>query len=429
MAFGWTPKNYSTFITALVKQATGQAVLANATLADYVSAGETAFRTAPENTMNSLTMLYLKTRIDIRKRQNIYNLIEAKDLNLYETRLRKIIYFAKESTPLASYNTDTHTNLHNGYDNGTNGGASVGSQWEQNKPACMELFFGGFGGETFGYTFYPEQMEMAFGSPSQMGTFWDGTLTEFGNRIDRYLETQRQSCVLNYFAGLYDLEAILSNGMAKNMTTAFNTYYNISPAYTTQELLTTHLREFLGFFLATLKEDSDRLAEESTEYHWNPSVTRDGVTYTDVLRQTPIENQRLLVHKDLFYKSETMVLPEIFHDNRLEITSEAERHKGKFEKVPYWQSRQEGSRMAIKITPAIPDTTNPSAQTTGTAVDLTTVIGALFDEEACEFASKRSTPRVTPVEARKNYQNTWVDALSSSINDFTHSGILYYMAD
>ena len=124
-----------------------------------------------------------------------------------------------------------------------------------------------------------------------------------------------------------------------------------------------------------------------------------------------------------------MVLPEIFHDNRLKITSEAESHKGKFEMVPYWQSRQEGSRMAIKITPAIPDTTTPTAQTTGTAVDLATVIGALFDEEACEFASKRSTPRVTPVEARKNYQNTWVDALSSSINDFTHSGILYYMAD
>ena len=162
MAFSYLPKNFSTIVSAVAKQATGVTLAANLSLGDYISAGETAFRTAPENTMGALTMLYVETRLDIQKRTSQFKLITNKNLDLFKSRLRKISFFDKDAQPLASYNTDTHTNLYEGYDNGNNGGASVGSQWEQNKPVPFEMFFGGFQGETFGYTFYPEQMAMAF---------------------------------------------------------------------------------------------------------------------------------------------------------------------------------------------------------------------------------------------------------------------------
>ena len=69
---------------------------------------------------------------------------------------------------------------------------------------------------------------------------------------------------------------------------------------------------------------------------------------------------------------EALVMPEIFNDEYLKIEN--------YEGVTFWQD--ELNPFGINITPAIPDTSDPTQQIQGSAVALDYVIGVLYDEDA-----------------------------------------------
>ena len=98
-----------------------------------------------------------------------------------------------------------------------------------------------------------------------------------------------------------------------------------------------------------------------------------------------------------------------------------------YEGVRFWQN--EDNPAAIKIYPAIPNTSSPASQKKGDLVDLSMVIGVLFDSDALMIDYQLDTALSTPVEARKHYRNIWYTYAKNSICDFTEKAILYYMAD
>ena len=220
--------------------------------------------------------------------------------------------------------------------------------------------------------------------------------------------------MLNFMAGIYDLNAV--TGGAINMTTAFNTKFGTS--YTTTQLLTTYYKEFLEFFVSEIKTLSDTLENRSIKYHWSPTKTINGVTY-DILRHTPKSKQKLLLSKPFIRDAESRVMPEIFNPSYLDITN--------FEGVEFWQNENEPYK--ISVTPAIPDTSDPTEQTIGSAVALNVVLGLLYDEDALMTDYQLDSVDTTPIEARKRYRNVWYHFAKNAINDFTENGILLYMAD
>ena len=171
--------------------------------------------------------------------------------------------------------------------------------------------------------------------------------------------------LLNYMAGLYDMSSSMP-GTVVNLTEAFNEEFDTS--YTTAELLSTYLMEFMEFFTAKVKIDSDRLAIRSLNYHWSPAKQVGGVDYV-LLRHTPKDRQKLILYSPMFKKAESYVFPEIFGPQYLKMEN--------YEGVAYWQN--ENDPTAIKVTPAIPNVASPAAQTAGAQVDLAMVVGVLFD--------------------------------------------------
>ena len=94
----------------------------------------------------------------------------------------------------------------------------------------------------------------------------------------------------------------------------------------------------------------------------------------------------------------------------------------------YWQNEADPS--AIKVTPAIPDTTGlTGVQTAGETVSLDYVVGMLYDVDALMIDYQLDRSSVTPLEARKGYRNMWWSFAKNAINDHTENHILYYMAD
>ena len=420
MARRLAPKDCYALMNALVTEAIG----ANATItavdtSSFVSAGESVLSTGTENVLNSLAMVVGRRMVAVRPYNAPLRLINAIDTGLYSDRILKDSFYSRWAQPSGAFNTDLFTNLATGFTAGENIGGtpaaaqSTKSQWEQNLPVPMEFNFAGRNTWQDCSTIPEIQLQQAFRSEADFSDFVTGYMMERANDLESQKEAYNRMTLLNYMAGIYDLSSVMA-GSAVNLTTAFNAEFGTS--YTADQLLKTYLKEFMEFFAARVKIDSDRMTNRSVNYHWSPAKQIDGVDYY-LLRHTPKEKQKLFLYAPIFAKVQSYVFPEIFNPQYLRVEN--------YEGVNFWQN--ENDPMAISVTPAIPDTSNPAAQTAGSAVALDHVLGVLFDEDALMIDYQLDTALSTPVEARKHYRNIWYTYAKNSICDFTEKGILYYL--
>ena len=412
-----TPTDCYALINAIAKEATGQeSTLQAVNTSTFVSVGESILRTGTENVLNALSLVLGRTFVAVRPYEAKLKIINTLNSGAYANRVRKISYYSRNAEPSGMFNTNLYTNLAMGYDNGSNGGASVASMWEQNRPIALEMNFGGSSVWDYHTTIYEDQLKEAFRDESSFASFVSGYLTEAANDVEMEKEAFNRACVLNYLAGIYDLNSV--NGAAIDMTAGFNAYMgNPSPALTAADILgPTYFKQFLEYFVTTVKTISDTLTNRSLKYHWSPTKTVNGVTY-DILRHTPKSKQKFLLYKPFWRAAEAQVLPEIFNDNYLKITN--------FEGVEFWQN--ELVPASIDVTPAIPDTSDPTTQTAGTQVQIDYVLGCIYDEDAMMTDFQLEDTLSTPVEARKKYRNVFTHIKRNIINDFTENGVLLYL--
>ena len=423
MARTLTPVDACAIVQAMVEEMTGQSgSLTAVDSSNFVSVGESILRSGVENTLDTLALVFGRTFMAVRPYKAKLAILNSLNSGLYTNRMRKISFYSRPAKNSGAFNTvdganqTLYTNLAMGYDNGTNGGASLPTMWEQNAPVPLEFNFGGRSVWDDSTTIYKDQLQVAFRSPEDFAAFANGIMVEKGNDIESQKEAFNRITLLNYMAGIYDLNSV--NGAAIDMTAAYNADRALSPAVTTAQILSTPsiLTDFIEFFVETVKILSDQLTHRSIKYHWSPSKTIGGTTY-ELLRHTPKDKQKLILYKPFWIKAEATVMPAIFNPEYLKVEN--------FEGVDYWQN--ENVPMAIDITPAIPDTSDPTAQIAGSQVQLDNVLGVLYDEDAIMIDYQLDDSTATPVEARKRYYNIWWHFAKNAINDFTENGILLYM--
>lgn len=413
MARSLTPTDAYALINLMVKEATGQdAVIQAVNSSSFVSVGETLLSSGTENTLNAISVVLGRTFAAVRPYKAKLMIINALNSGLYTSRVRKISYYSREAEASGAFNTDLYTNHAMDYDNGSNSGNSLPTMWEQNQPVPLELNFAGRSVWDDSTTVYENQLQQAFRDEQSFITFIEGIMVEKGNDIESQKEAFNRATLLNYMAGIYDMNSV--TGGAIDLAAGFNTKFGT--AYTRADLLTTYFKDFLEYVVATIRLLSDTLENRSKKYHWSPTKTIGGVNYT-LLRHTPKAKQRLILYKPFIYDAEARVLPEIFNDEYLKLEN--------YEGVTFWQNELNPS--AISVTPAIPNVLNPASQTAGTQVDLEYVVGVLYDEDAVMVDYQLDESYSTPVEARKRYRNIWWHFSKNSINDFTENGILLYI--
>ena len=415
MARTLTPVDACAIVQAMVEEMTGQAATATTVnSSNFVSVGETILRSGTENTVNTLSLVLGRSFMAVREYKAKLMIMNALNSGLYANRIRKISYYSRKAQESGAFNTNLNVNHAMGYDNGANGGASLPTMWEQNAPVPMELNFGGRSVWDDSTTIYEYQLQAAFRSPEEFAAFVNGIMTEKGNDIESQKEAFNRMTLLNYMAGIYDLNAV--NGAAIDMTAAYNADRGTS--VTTAQILATPatLEDFIKFFVETVKKLSDRLTHRSVLYHWSPAKTVGGVSY-ELLRHTTKDKQKLIMYKPFWIKAEATVMPTLFNPQYLKIEN--------FEGVDYWQNIN--NPMAIDVTPAIPDVSDPTQQIAGANVALDNVLGVLYDEDALMVDYQLDSANSTPVEARKRYRNIWWHFAKNAINDFTENGILLYM--
>ena len=426
MARTLTPRDCHVLMNLLVKEATGQdAEIQVVDSSTFVSAGEQVLATGTENVLNSLSLVLGRTFMAVRPYKAKLAIINALNTDMYSSRMRKISFYSREAQASGDFNTQLFTNLAKDFDNGENGvdavtgdPVSTKSMWVQNPAVPLEMNFGGQSVWEDSTTIYEYQLKTAFRSEDEFAQFVAGIMTEKGNDIESQKEAFNRMTILNHIAGVYDLDTAsgAANGRVINLTAAFNARFGT--AYTSAQLRSTYLKDFLAFFVATFKEQSRLMTYRSAKYHWSPAKTVGGQSYV-LLRHTPYDRQRVMLYQPLFTEAEAMVLPEIFRPEYLDINTQ-------YEGIDYWQNFNAGA--AIDVIPAIPNTAG-TAQTVGAEVELDYVVGMIYDADAIMIDYQLEAASTTPLEARKHYRNMWWSFSKNAISDFTENCVIFIMAD
>lgn len=416
MARTLTPLDAYAIINSMVEQSQGVTSLTATDTSSFVSIGEAFLASGVENTLNALSLVLLRTMIASRPYSGKLGLINSISTDTYAHRIRKISYYGKPAMAAGDWNTDVFTNLAPGFDNGENpiGGTpqSQKSMWEQVPAIPLELNFAGSSVWQDGITRYEYQIKQAFRDEASFNAFVAGFIQEKANDLEQQKESFRRMNLLNAMAGVYDI----NGANAVNLTSEFNTLYGTS--YTTAQLLSTYLKQFMEYLAFRIRNDSDRLTYRTVAYHWSPTRA-DGL---ELLRFTPKNKQKLFLYNPMVNQMRATVLPEIFNPQYLSIEN--------YEGVDWWQSFNSGEEMSINITPAVPGTgAAAGTQVQGSAVALDNVVGFLFDTDALMVDFQLDTAATTPLEARKHYMTTWYSMARNAICDYTENMILYYMAD
>lgn len=425
MARTLTTKDGYQLMNLLVRQATGQAAQSVVDASTFVSAGETVLATGKENTMNALSLVLGRTFAAVRPYNAKLALMNAINTGVYSHRLRKISYYAQDALPSGYFNSDAYTNFADGFTAGENPDGngvpqSTKSQYEQHPAMPLEVNFAGSTTWQDCITMYEDKLEQAFNSVESFNAFIEGILVEHGNDIESQKEAWNRMTLLSAIATRHALAAsnMVPSGVI-NLTSAFNTYFGTS--YTSAQLRSTYLKEFLEFMVATIKETSDRMTERGTAYHDPMTKTVGGVSYS-ILRHSPKDRQRLYLYNPLFRKAEAVVMPEIFRPEYLNMEKQ-------FERVEYWQSNDsDANRSKIVFNSAYLDISDGTQKATGTQT-IDYVVGVLADEDAFMTDFQLEKALTSPLEARKGYRNNWLTFAKNAIIDQTENMVVFIMAD
>lgn len=405
MANSLTPTDVYGIVNAMQTEMFGpNATLTAFNTSTFVTVGEHMLRTGYTNTLDALSTVIGRTIFAVRRYNGRFKII-LKTPAEWGGIERKISFYAKGLQPSGNWNTNiSGTQLDDGQ--------SI-DHYVISKKYPLEINFCGIKALEYEDTTYIHQLKLAFTKEQAFADFVSAKLVDIANDLESKVEAENRLMVLNAIGATYDTGA---SRQVVNLTSDFNAKYSTS--YTTAQLLTTYLADFVAFMVARIEGDMELMRERNELFHIYPARNDDSGNALSLLRHTPPEDRRLILYMPLIRDEMKNVFPSLFDSSYLRLEN--------FEGVEYWQNPN--VPMAVSVTPNTLDTsTGQSAD--GTAVALDNVVGLLFDRDALAMSIKYEDVATTPVNARGKYYNTFYHWAMQYKQDQTENMILYYMAD
>lgn len=422
-------------MNAVMAQLTGQDNFQVINAQGFLDAGKLAMEYKTDEIFNALTIVGARLFTATRPYKAPLLLIDSINSGYFNNRIRKISYYSTWALPSGAFNTNLYTNFADGFDNGENPNAvgkaqSTKDMYEQHPVHPLEMNFMNSTVWQDCLTRYEDQIKIAFTSEDEWARFWSGILTEKGNDIEQRKESHNRLTMLSRMgiaAAIGDYSsAIKGLNTVIDLTAEYNKKFGTN--YTGTQLRTTYLKSFLEFFTSEFKQISNLMTKRSLMFHVAPLLTLADGDHA-ILRHTPKSEQRLMMFTPFWEDAKAQVMPEIFNDEYLAAPQ--------FESVDYWQTfdMDVAKRASVNIQVTVPGWLEDMiGNTTGSSDTAYTfrpdyVLGCLFDRDAVMTDFQFETARTTPLEARKNFINTWMDFGLGAIGDPTENFILLVMSE
>lgn len=375
-----TFQQIATVLNSIVHQATGQNTITPTNTEEFVSAANTALSLGNDVVMNAISSVLARTIFAIRP-------YSAKFVGLEKNIPRWGAYMRKLSIADSDWADDEAYKYPVAYDASENpptGDGKMVDQWKIKKPNVLQTNF--YGASVFGdhVTIFEDQLESAFRSPEELGSFLSMIMTNISNRIEMARDGIARGLVANMIGAL-----VTENDANRvvHLLTEYNTQTGLT--LTAQSVYAPdNFPAFMKWVYARIAQISDLMTENSLMY-------QTVITGKPVLRHTPVQNQKVYLYSPARHQMDARVLADTYHDTYLRYAD--------VESVNYWQSIRTPD--AVNVSPVY--TSAAGAVVNGDPVSKAGIFGLIFDEDAMGYAllDRRMIP--TSVNASGIYRNLW----------------------
>lgn len=388
----------STVLTSIVQQATGQIVETPTDTGSFVSVAQVALRADRDSVMNAISNILARTIFSIRPYSAKMQGLEM-DTFRWGGMMRKlsIADSAWQDDPAFKYPV-----LFDSTQNPATGDGGEVDPWKIKKPNVLQTNFYGQSVYYDSMTITEEQLETAFSSPDQLGSFLSLLMTNLSNRLEMSNESIRRGLVCNAIGAIYDEN---DSDRIIHLLTEYNTLTGLS-----LDNQTVYQPANFGAFT---KWVYSRVAEITDLFTANSLKFQTVITGKPILRHTPLEDQRVYLYSPMQRQIEARVLADTFHDNFIRYSD--------VESISYWQSID--TKDTVKVTPSYVDNTG-TLVTPASAVTVENVFGLIFDRDCMGMTVLDRRVLSTRVNEAGLYRNIHVHARQRVVFDNTEKACL-----
>lgn len=387
----------ATVLNSIVHQATGQNVITPTNTAEFVSVANTALSLGNDVIMNAISSVLSRTIFSIRPYSAKFVGLE-KDLPRWGAYMRKLSIADSDWADDEAYKYPV---TYDASENPPTGDGGVVDQWKIKKPNVLQTNF--YGASVFcdHITIFEEQLENAFHSPEELGSFLSMIMTNLSNRIEMSRDAVARGLVANMIGALVTEN---DSNRVVHLLTEYNAQTGLT--LTAQSVYAPeNFPAFMKWVYARIAQISDLMTENSLLY-------QTVITGKPVLRHTPMQNQKVYLYSPARHQIDARVLADTFHDNYLRYAD--------VESVNYWQSIKTPD--AVNVSPVY--TSTAGAVVNGDAVSKAGIFGLMFDEDAMGYAilDRRLVP--TGINASGLYRNLFLHAKNKVFFDNTEKAVV-----
>lgn len=393
MANTLTVDQISAVLRDVLAQATGNSGEALAALdtKQLLTIGQKALTTGRDPVINAISQVISKTIFSAREYRRKFSSM-VRDDNAWGNIVRKITIVETAE----DLKDNDYISLE---DNG-----SV-DQYKISKPKAIEMRF--IGQQTYEVvkTIFDTQLNTAFNSAGEFGSFISAVFVYVYNKIEKIHEETARATVSGFIAGkiVGDAKSVI------HLLTEYNAVAGTE--YSKEDIFKPAVfPDFMKWVYSRIEQLSNLMTEYSTNFHTN---MEDGV----IMRHTPKEFQNLYVYAPVFYQTTSRVLADTYHDTFLKLPGA--------EMVNFWQNIDHPDSISVKT----PQYLGADGAIKTHNADLTqnNVFGVLFDREAMGYSPVLTRTKTSPYNARGEYYNVFWKFNERHWMDFTENAVVFVL--
>lgn len=256
-------------------------------------------------------------------------------------------------------------------------------------------------------SFPEDQVKSAFSNATQLNAFYSMIYTMIETSFTLKLDSLVMMCIDNYIGGLLANEYSTGEYSSSSGIRCINLLYEYNQQFGKSLTASAAVLDldFIKYASYRIRLTSDHMTNASAMFNIGGRV-----------RHTPRDMQHIILLDSFSAAADIYLQSDTFHNELVKLPSA--------ETVSYWQGT--GSKWnfvdssTIKITAHISDNETAS-------IDITGVIGCIFDREACgvnHYDRRVRTHYNNPGE----FINNWYKMNARYFNDFNENGVVFFVA-
>ena len=274
------------------------------------------------------------------------------------------------------------------------------------KPKVLQTNY--YGGETFQrhVTIFKDQLDVAMTGPDQFSLFLSGVIQNVMDMLEQIREEESRATLINFIAGK-------KAGDSENVINILQAYYDetgveLTPITMFEDKNFIPFTKWLYAYINTLMR---KMSERTIKYHIN-------VTDKEIHRHTPANKMKAYMSARYLDSIDSVTLPTIFGADRLKMID--------WEAVTFWQNIDDPEKILATPTYLVAD---GSLETATEEVEVSNIVGVLFDEEALGITRINEWSMATNMNAAGGYKNIFWHFTHKLFNDFSENAVVLVAGD